>query len=113
VRQIAPVLVVTKNTKSDTELFVYYFTLAASEIDSLHQINSFLWFSGTSKQFVVLNSQAFIGATKYIPPQVSGDICDLRTAVCHALRTFWKIHAKAAALPKLRSNYAAPSSVTI
>ena len=71
-RQIAPVLVVTKNTKSDTELFVYYFTLTASEIDWLHQINSILWFSGTSKQFVVLNSQAFIGATKYIPPQVSG-----------------------------------------
>src|SRR6516164_2895122 len=38
-----------------------------------------LWFSGKSKQSVVLNSQAFIDATKYIPAQVSGDICGLRT----------------------------------
>jgi hypothetical protein len=37
------------------------------------KINStMLWFSGTSKQSVVLNSQAFIDATEYIPPQVSG-----------------------------------------
>jgi hypothetical protein len=32
-----------------------------------------LWFSGKSKQSVVLNSQAFIDATEYIPVQVSGD----------------------------------------
>jgi hypothetical protein len=54
------------------------------------KINStMLWFSGTSKQSVVLNSQAFIDATEYIPPQVSGDIFGLRTADCYALRTFW------------------------
>ena len=46
-----------------------------------------LWFSGTSKQSIVLNSQAFIDATKYMPA-VSGDIFGSRTAVCHALRTF-------------------------
>jgi hypothetical protein len=34
-----------------------------------------LWFSGESKQSVVLYSQAFIDATEYIPAQVSGDIC--------------------------------------
>src|SRR6516164_11117455 len=38
-----------------------------------------LWFSGKSKQSVVLNSQDFIDATEYIPAQVSGDICGLRT----------------------------------
>jgi hypothetical protein len=32
---------------------------------------------------------------------------------CHAQRTFWQLHAKAAALPKLRSNYASRSSVAI
>jgi hypothetical protein len=53
------------------------------------KINStMLWFSGTSKQSVVLNSQAFIDATEYIPSGV-GDIFGLRTAVCYALRTFW------------------------
>ena len=31
-----------------------------------------LWFSGESKQSVVLYSQAFIDATEYIPAQVSG-----------------------------------------
>jgi hypothetical protein len=52
------------------------------------KINSMLWFSGKSKQSVVLNSQAFIDATEYIPAhQVSGDICGLRTAVCRAQRT--------------------------
>jgi hypothetical protein len=47
-----------------------------------------LWFSGVSKQSVVLNSQAFIDPTEYIPAQVSGGICGLGTAVRHALRTF-------------------------
>jgi hypothetical protein len=47
-----------------------------------------LWFSGKSKQLVVLNTQVFIDTTEYIPAHVSGDICCLRTAVRHALRTF-------------------------
>jgi hypothetical protein len=60
-RQIAHLLVVTKNTirYQISCSFVYYFT-------------AMLWFSGTTKQSVVLNSQAFIDATKYIPAQVSG-----------------------------------------
>jgi hypothetical protein len=41
--------------------FVYYFT-------------AMLWFSGTTKQSVVLNSRAFIDGTKYIPAQVSGHL---------------------------------------
>jgi hypothetical protein len=45
-----------------------------------------LWFSGKSKQSVVLNTQAFADATEYIPAQVLRDICE--DAVCHALRTF-------------------------
>jgi hypothetical protein len=45
------------------------------------KINSILWFSGTSKQSVVLKSQAFFDATDYIPAQVSGDICGSRTAM--------------------------------
>jgi hypothetical protein len=37
-----------------------------------------LWFSGASKQSAVLNSQAFIDPTEYIPAQVSGGICGLK-----------------------------------
>jgi hypothetical protein len=33
-----------------------------------------LWFSGTTKQSVVLNSQAFVDATKYIPARVWGHL---------------------------------------
>jgi len=36
--------------------------------------------------------------------------CGSRTVFCHAQRTLWQIHAKAAALPSLRSGYAARSN---
>ena len=68
---MAPVLVVTKNTNPIPNCLFTTFTLT---VDWLRQINSMLWFSGKSKQSVVLNSLAFIDATEYIPPQVSGDV---------------------------------------
>src|SRR6516164_5537214 len=71
------------------------------------KINStMLWFSGASKQLVVLNSQAFIDATEYIPAQVSGDICGQGPYV-HELPKLKSICAKNATLPKLRSDHAA------
>jgi hypothetical protein len=45
------------------------------------KVNSTPWFSGTPKQSVVLNTQAFTGTTEYIPARVSGDICGSRSAL--------------------------------
>jgi hypothetical protein len=50
------------------------FLTTASRRAASYRAQIMLWFSGKSNQSFVLNSQAFIDATEYIPAQVSGDI---------------------------------------
>ena len=72
-----------------------------------------LWFSGKSKQSVVLNSQSFVDATEYIPPWIGGH-SRLKDRYVHALPKLQSICAKAAALSGLRSNHpASPNYVAI